>query len=307
MNGQPDIIQNLSRLYPRLSSGQQKVAAYIIHHNDHAAFMTLAELAEATGVSKSTVERVARQALRYDSFYSFRAELQQALRATFEPGDKIQATAGAASTGADVLNRTLHEDIGNLEHTLKSVSADSFDAVVRRLASAERIFLYGRGVSRAVATLLKVRLSLLHPDVHLVDEDSGNARRRLLWLEPGDVVIFISFLSYSQETVNDAAYAASRGAFTVALTDRVTSPLVEHAREYLLIGAGRSSAMVSSLAPAMSVADALITSLIQTHPGSAERMRSLTERDIEYLNSSNVKLAGERLRGPGERDGGGQP
>ncbi len=290
MSGQPEVIRNLIRIYPQLSEGQQKVAAYIIHHNDHAAFMTLTELAEAVGVSKSTVERVARQTLQYDSFYDFRNELQKALRATFEPADKIRASLTQTKTVADIASLTLLEDIANLEHTQSLVDADAFESVVQLLGSARRVFLYGRGVSKAVAIVIYERLSLLRPDVYAVEDGIGSTKRRLLWLEPDDLIIFISFPTYAQETIVDAEYAAARGAHTVAITDRVTSPLVEHTREHLLLHTQRDSAMVSSLVPAMSLADALVTALIQISPESSERMRSLSERDISYLNTGNARF-----------------
>lgn len=288
MAGVSHVLDKLGRLYPGLSAGQQKVAAYIIHHNEYAAFMTLTELAAAAGVSKSTVERVARQTLHFDSYSTFRTELQSALRATFEPGDRIRAAARSTDDSISILNRTIEEDRSNLKQTLAGLDHEAFTEAVSRLRRARQVYVYGRGVSKAVATLLKERLGLVRSGVYLVEEDPGSARRRLVWLEPDDLVVFISFRSYARETVLNASYAAARGAQVVAITDDVTSPLVPHSHTSLILTTRRDSGMTSSLAPAMSLADALVTSLVLTDPRIAHRMESLTERDIDYLNLGNA-------------------
>src|SRR5690625_4702900 len=263
MSAQSYVLRELSNLYPQLSKSQQKVAAYVIHQNAFAAFMTLTELAEATGVSKSTVERVARETLGYESFHSFRSELQHALRATFEPAERIQATARASGAAADILTSTFREDINNVEQTLLSIAPAAFSDVVKKLGSASRVYIFARGVSKAAATLLKERLALVRAAVSLVEQDAGGARRRLLSVEPDDLAVFIFFRAYSQETLESAEYAASRHAQLVAITVRVTSPLLKLTDTHVLLESERVSAMVSSLAPVMSVVDAMITPLIQ--------------------------------------------
>jgi DNA-binding MurR/RpiR family transcriptional regulator len=78
-------------------------------------------------------------------------------------------------------------------------------------------------------------------------------------LRPGDAVLAITFAPYSEETLVLAQDAKARGLPIVALTDRMTSPLVRFSEAILTVpevdfGAFRSLSATIAMAIALAVA-----------------------------------------------------
>lgn len=283
------VLHELGRVYPELSPSQRKVADFVIHHNDHAAFMTLTELAEATGVSKSTVERVARESLGFPSYLDFRTELQEVLRKAFHPAERIRAASGEQLRPAEALAMVVQEDVANLQATMQYIAEETFDQVVEQLFQAERVFLMARGSAHAMAELLTLRLRMVRPNVDLISADEGSAKRRLIWLSERDLVLAISFPRYSSQVIDDAAYARERGATVIGLTDRLSSPLVAVADLALTVATSRST-LVSSLTAACSLVDALVVAMIHAKPEVVERINNLSDRDIQFLETDRSQF-----------------
>ena len=74
-----DIIAILSERSVHFSKRQRAVADYICEHPDMAAFMTAELLAQAVGVSESTVVRFALE-LGFNGYPDMRRSVQQLLR-----------------------------------------------------------------------------------------------------------------------------------------------------------------------------------------------------------------------------------
>jgi len=274
------ITDTIAQGFNGFSKGHRKVARFILDHRDTAAFMTLEELAEAAGVSKSTAERFARH-LGFPGYPEFRAELGSFLRHALEPVEKLRAALGEPKSPAEVLQVALTEDLGNLQATLGGLSPQAFERTVGLLRGAARVFLVGLGSSAALVSFASYRLSLFHPNVEAITGGGGRMYRRLLWLTPRDVVLALSFPRYSREVVEGLRYSRERGAKVVALTDSLGSPLVPLADEVLLARAQRSTLTNSFTAP-LAVLDALVVALAREVEGSLETMTELTEHVLEY-------------------------
>ncbi|MBR4874951.1 MAG: MurR/RpiR family transcriptional regulator, partial [Clostridia bacterium] len=73
------INEAISEKYQGFTKGQRTLAAYVSEHCDKAAFMSSFELADASGVSQSTVMRFA-VALGYAGYGDFQQAMQNELQ-----------------------------------------------------------------------------------------------------------------------------------------------------------------------------------------------------------------------------------
>ena len=71
-----DFLSRINEHFSHLSKGQKLIASYVIDHYDLAVFMTAAEIAEAVGVSESTVVRFA-VSVGYSGFPEFTRALEK--------------------------------------------------------------------------------------------------------------------------------------------------------------------------------------------------------------------------------------
>jgi DNA-binding MurR/RpiR family transcriptional regulator len=125
------------------------------------------------------------------------------------------------------------------------------------LAVAQTVHVVGLRRAFPVATYLvyvfeKMAVpAMLHDSVGKLDHRFA--------LRPGDAVIAITFAPYSEETIALAQDAKARGLPVVALTDRMTSPIVRHADSVITVpevdfGAFRSLSATIAMAISLAVA-----------------------------------------------------
>lgn len=83
MSAHEDLVTRINNQYPHMSKGQKRIAEYILHDYDKAAFMTALKLAEKAGVSESTVVRFA-MAIDFDGYPALQRALQEMVQ---QPAD----------------------------------------------------------------------------------------------------------------------------------------------------------------------------------------------------------------------------
>ena len=113
---------------------------------------------------------------------------------------------------------------------------------------------------------------MMFNNVRLVQTTSGSELfEQLIQLEPGDVMIAISFPRYSKRVINAVEFAGAQGATVISLTDSVISPIASGA-SYLLVAQSDMASFVDSLVAPLSVINALIVALTK------DMQRELKER-----------------------------
>ncbi|WP_078408739.1 MurR/RpiR family transcriptional regulator [Priestia abyssalis] len=76
-------------------------------------------------------------------------------------------------------------------------------------------------------------------------------------MDKEDVVIAISFASYTNSTIQMFSYAKERGATTIAITDNLLSPLIPHA-DLSLTAVSQMPSFIDSFVAPLSLINALI-------------------------------------------------
>ena len=144
-----------------------------------------------------------------------------------------------------------------MEALAKSVDEAALEQAVAALKAADTVHLVGLRRAFPVASYLAYAFekmdipAMLHDGVGKLDHRHA--------LRPGDVLLAITFSPYSEETLTLAADARARGLPVVAMTDRLTSPLVRQASAVLTVpevdfGAFRSLSATLALAITLAVA-----------------------------------------------------
>ena len=246
-----DILDDLPR---RL----RQCADYIAANTDRIAVSTVAELATGADVPPSAVMRFC-QILGFSGF----SEMQRLFREAYCPGWPDYSTRlknlkeGGAGSPTALLAEFIEAGRQSLEALAKSADEVALQQAVAVLAGADTVHVVGLRRAFPVASYLAYVFEKMSVPAMLHD-GVGKLDHRFA-LRPNDAVLAITFAPYSEETLTLAQDAKARGLPVVALTDRMTSPLVRFSDAILTVpevdfGAFRSLSATIAMAIALAVA-----------------------------------------------------
>jgi len=262
--------------YTALSPAHRRVADHLLADGRRAALVPAADIAKSLGVSEATVVRFA-QALGFEGYPELREQLREGFLTTATSLDRLAASSSDAVGGrSSVLERVLAEDADTIMRTLAQIPVESFDAVVDAILAARRTYVVGSRGSAGIALVLGMGLRVLLPETRVIAVNVGDAAEELLSLRKGDVVIVISVLRYSGQTLEILRYAHDAKARTVAITDSPASPVARLADIALLTRTTAPRSM-ATYAPAASLASAIVEAVAAKR--GAQAGRSLREAE----------------------------
>ena len=276
----------------KFSKGQRRIADFITHHYDEAAFMTAAKLGEEVSVSESTVVRFATE-LGFEGYPQFQKALQELIRSKLTIVQRLDVTR-ARMRDDEVLRQVALSDINNIRRTIEDLDDSVFYSAVDAIVNARQVYVFGAGSCKHLAGFLTHYLQLLVGKTRRVTVASpSQICEQMIDLSPEDVVIGISFPRYSKISVQAMHYAQNKGATVIALTDSALSPIAPYATNLLTAHSDMASVVDSLVAP-LSVINALIVALsLRTMESTRTKLEELEQLWNSYEVYQSVDGAGE--------------
>jgi RpiR family transcriptional regulator, carbohydrate utilization regulator len=266
---------------PTLVPSDKRVIEAVLADPARVLSQSVTDLAEAADTAASTVVRACRQ-LGYRGFHDLKLGIARDLGRADR--DQLSHPQGIDSSTPpeQLVERILRFSSATLLDCVETVDAGALHESVEQLAAARRILVVGAGTSAAPAQDAAYRLSVLGL---MVDGPSNAVAADVVAAQLDDscVCLAISHTGTTRETLTPTDTAAQTGAFVVAITSFVRSPLTRLADVSLIAGGAeqgfRLEAMASRLAH-LAVVDALFVGLAvsdQARFGEAlERMAAVT-------------------------------
>ncbi len=268
----PEIQLRLQEIYHELPEAMRRIADALMSDPLLGALWGIESMAERANVSMGTVMRFSKR-LGYRGFSEFRDALREAcqVRSDGDPLEVLEAPTDVSSALSEVVRR----DQDNLNRLLRSVDRETLEAATRLLVRSQHRVLLGRGVSHVMSQIMAFNLTQAGlPCIAAIPSDFSN---QVANLGPEDLLVVLSVVPFSRETVDAAAFAKRCGTPVLAFTDRKDSPLVKHANlavilpsEDFLFSFGLSTFSVLSHAFAIAVA-------AQDPSGTAKRLKAADE------------------------------
>ena len=268
--GLTEVDRAIDAHYDDLSAGQRRAIDRLLADTRYGAVVSAPQLADAIGVSESTITRAA-QTLGFTGF----PDLQRHLRARFvAPVHDRLAPLGAEAADTESLARhVMLDDAARIREMAEDLAPEDIEAVVEALVGARRVLVFGERGSHGLALMLVMGLRLVLSDARLLTQHAGDVPDQLLGLESDDVVVAVSFRRVDRMTVNVLRRARSVGATAIALTDHRSSPAARAADRTIIARTGILRLM-PSFAPGASLVNAILEEVaVRTQPGVAARLR----------------------------------
>jgi len=256
-----------------LSQGQKKTAQYILDNLERACYQTIAQIAKETKTSETTVIRLS-YSLDFPSF----SEMQKAMRDSVlgSYARMVRKTDAASSTSSNPYTAQLEKSIGLMQDALRDLDMDEVDAAVQALVEADQVVIIGFRSSAAAAEWFYNVMSIIRPNVRLLTSNN-DAYNILLDVTPGAVVVSITFMRYSRDTLHFTECAKSKGARIVAITDGTWSPIAPYADRMLCSGSHRIAGCFNSMLPSVILLDLLTYGVAGRSPDFEKRLAKLDE------------------------------
>ena len=216
-----------------LTRAERRVAEVVLAQPQLVAFGTVAELAAAAGSGAATVVRFATK-LGFEGFTDLQAVVQRDLARQLRPAaERIREPAAN-----DAISRHLEFELDNVRATLSGLDPLALREAVEQLADPRRrVFLLSGDASIGVATQFTADLTALRDGVAIINGNDVAVQRLLALLTPSDVVVTIDLRRYDRWVVEAAGTAKTSGAWCLAVTDSVLSPLTAVANRTLVVEA----------------------------------------------------------------------
>ncbi|MBE6933784.1 MAG: MurR/RpiR family transcriptional regulator [Ruminococcaceae bacterium] len=272
-----DIISLLKAQEPTFSKGQRRIAQYILEFYDKAAFMTANRLGKAVGISESTVVRFAVE-LGFDGYPSMQKALQEMVVNRLTSVQRIEVTNDRIGN-QNVLDMVIQSDMEKLRQTGETVDRSAFDAAVKAVLGAERVYILGVRSAAPLANFLGYYLNYMFNNVHILTASGASeVFEQIVGVNSQDAVIAFSFPRYSATTLKAAQYCRSTGATVIGVTDTKLSPLGE-CSDHVLAAKSNMVSLVDSLVAPLSVVNALIVAIA----AQKEKELSKTFQELEHI------------------------
>jgi len=269
----PALLLKMKSLYPSLSKAEQQVVDYIIENPEKVIYLSVAGLAENSGVSDATVVRTCRS-LGLNGYQDLKVTLAQDIVTPLQSiHEEIEEGDDASVIISKVFQGTMHA----LTFTHDTLNVDSVVKAAEAIMKARMLVIIGVGNSHSIALdfqhkMLRLGIkAVAHSDSHMQAIVCSN-------LSSEDVLFAISHSGSSRDIVDSTRIAKSQGATTISLTNIGVSPLNKITDIQLYTASKETKyrivAMSSRIAQ-MAVIDSIYTIIAARTPTVVETFRKI--------------------------------
>ncbi len=207
-----------------LTKIEKRVADYISKEPEKVLYMTVNELASASGVSDASVIRFTRD-MGFESFQQLKLALVKETPSSYQNGEDLIIKEDDNSK--QIVDKVKLGCIKSIEDTSSITNLKLLEEAAGAILNAKRVIAFGVGSSAAVAMIIQYKFIRLGIPCVAYDDPHIQAMT-VSTLKFGDVAIGVSHTGSTKDTVDSLKIAKEHGAFTVSITDHPKSPIAPH-------------------------------------------------------------------------------
>ena len=198
------------------SSGQQKVAKYIVDNYSEIPAMSCKELAGHSHVSSSMVVRFAKH-IGYSGFLQIRDQIRSEL------GNVRRPYSISLSMPEKVDDNLIGQYLQKIGNDIKVFTQDMDLKLIEKLASdiagADTVYLFGIGGDRIIVQYLSNYFPLLGIKTAAIFEEGLGMKQKIMNMTPDDFLIVASFPNVQRDEFWITDFARKNGTGVFLITD----------------------------------------------------------------------------------------
>ena len=257
------LVAHLASSELKLSKRLRQVAQFVLNNPEDVAIYNIVELARMAGVPTSTITRFTRE-VGFAGFADLQAVFRQRLvgpRLRYS-GQSPEHAAGALDLDNPdaVFDTFIQSGMDTLARLREEIDRPAMAAFIDALASARTAHIVAARGAFPVGAYCFYSLSQVGKHANLVDNLGAMRAEQLRFVGPEDVVLAITFDSYTPETIAAAQVAAQSGHQLLSITDNEMSPIARQGIATLYVREARLGHFRSQI-PAMALCQSIIVSV----------------------------------------------
>jgi DNA-binding MurR/RpiR family transcriptional regulator len=262
------LVSHLTSPDLKLSRRLRQVAQFLLNNPEDAAIYNIVELARMAGVPTSTITRFTRE-VGFGGFADMQAVFRQRLLGPrLRHAENLRAAAGpvpaAGALDLDdpdaVFEAFLQAGIDTLGRLREETDRSAMGVFVDTLADAGQVHIVSARGAFGVGAYCFYGFSQIGKPASLVDNLGAMRAEQMRFVSPQDVVLAITFDSYTAETIEVARAAVKAGHRLLAITDNEMSPIARLGVATLYVREARLGHFRSQI-PAMALCQSIIVSV----------------------------------------------
>lgn len=274
-----NIFQTLSRDYYQFTASEKRVADYLISCGTKAQFMSISELADASGVADATVSRFCRR-LNYKSFAAFKLAIATSTLARDSAGSNpLSGETTSDDTFSDMAAKLADASIESIRETQSLVNANTLNKAADLLFRSNKVLCMGQGGSMLLAEEAAHLFSTSFPGFFPV---SGSHMQSIYTaqLTPQDAILYFSYSGTTTDLIDVLRVTKPRGIPLILVTRFPNSPGAAQADIVLECGSRESPLQLGSI-PAR-IAQLYLIDLL---------FSEMSRRDLEHCKDQRARVA----------------
>lgn len=227
-----NLLQDIQLNYNQFTKTEKKIADFVIGNVNRVLFMSITDLAEASGVADASVYRFCRSvgAKGYQDFkmkLSFSVstdEMSETEKEDFKI-DSLEYT----------LDKILQNHISVLKDTRMLINQEAVRKTLRLMEAAKNIYFFGIGDSLLTAKEARNKFLRICNKVNTIDDPHMQAMTASM-AGAEDLIFIISYSGATKDNVYVAEIAKRSGAKVIGITHFIKSPLTNYTDVLLVCG-----------------------------------------------------------------------
>lgn len=260
-----------------LTPAERLIAEVVLAEPTLLAFGTVSDLADRAGTSRPTIVRFANK-LGFKGY----SQLQQHVRRRVSlhlarPSERIRHDETAFPKARAALNQAMAS-------VFKVAGRARFERLVQPIVQAAKVWVLSGETSQAGALAFHSRLSMVRPDVHLLQRHLMSTD--LSSATGGDAAVVFDFHRYRRQVVDASRILADAGVDLVVITDGPLSPLAGLTDNWVEVEVPGIGAFDSSV-PVVAIAELLVSRVAKALQLQAmariDRIEAVWEETAEFI------------------------
>lgn len=262
-------LEKLKESVGSLPRSQKLVVDFIINHYAEVGFMTVEQLANKVGTSTTTVMRLMVN-IGYSGYSEFQKSLHTLLREESAPQMRLEENLKNHSHSEGWM-RHYELQVDQIHKATQFNAESNLDEAINLICSASSIYCTSVRSGLPVAQYLTHNLNRMVGKTKLTMADSSDWVDDVIAFTEQDLLIAVSYARYGERLIEYVNQAKKKGAKIIALTDKLSSPIVPYA-DIVITCPAESMASHNSIVSSIYIVDYLISAL------SMERSDSISQR-----------------------------
>jgi DNA-binding MurR/RpiR family transcriptional regulator len=205
----------ISEIIDNLSPSERKIAEYVLKNSKEISSLSIRELSENSGSSKTSVVRLCKM-LGYSGYKDFRIMIARDT-VNINTEDEMYTDIKPKDGLSTIIPNISYNNKKAIDNTMKVLSYESVQAAVNVIIKANKLDFYGVGASYIIALDAYQKFTRIDKNVR-ISQDPHMQVQFASTLKKGDVAVAISYSGETKDTFDSIRIAKEAGAITICIT-----------------------------------------------------------------------------------------